>query len=282
MKTIIFGSSGQLGSIILKSLQSSNWDVTPLSRSEDNIDLKKIDKIKKELDFYKPDLIINCAAIIDFNYCEKFPLEAWEVNSLSSQFIHHWTVKNSSRYVYISTDQVYENKTNLSKETDELNLINNYAMTKFFGEPKNIFSNELTIRTSFIGPRSKGKAGFTDYIFEGIKNDDNINLFTNSFTSSLDDRTCAKLIKALIEKKSSGVVNLGTAAPYQKSLLGEKLIELWGGTKKSINYTITPVSNVNVNTNVGLCCDKIKKILGISMPNVTDVAKSIFKIYGDL
>ena len=212
MKTIIFGSSGQIGSVILKCLESSNWDVIPFSHSEgnNNIDLREIDKIGKELDFYKPELVINCAAIIDFNYCEQFPLEVWEVNSLSSQFIHHWAVKNTSRYVYISTDQVYENKTNLSKETDKLNLVNKYAITKFWGEPKNIFSNELTIRTSFIGPRSKGKKGFTDYIFESIKNDDNINLFTNSFTSSLDDLTCAKLIKALIEKKCSGVVNLGT------------------------------------------------------------------------
>ena len=48
MKTIIFASSGQLGSVILKCLESSNWDVIPLSRSEEcnNIDLKEIDKIK--------------------------------------------------------------------------------------------------------------------------------------------------------------------------------------------------------------------------------------------
>jgi dTDP-4-dehydrorhamnose reductase len=68
-KIIIFGSNGQLGSCVKKKLKNKkNKNIFLNSKNGDISNFKKIRNIFRA---HSPDIVINCAAITNVDYCEK-------------------------------------------------------------------------------------------------------------------------------------------------------------------------------------------------------------------
>ncbi len=75
-KILITGAGGLLGSDIYVALNSI-FNVLPTSRSKMKsfnnlaiLDVTDLNSVKKNIDEYKPDIIINCAAYTDVNNAE--------------------------------------------------------------------------------------------------------------------------------------------------------------------------------------------------------------------
>ncbi len=274
----LFGWSGQLGSHLYTQLKKSNWSVISVGRKSSciNTDLRNPQSLLKILKSLDVDIVINAAAITDITYCESVISEPWIVNCLSSNMLSDYCYDAGIKYVYISTDQVYEDRDNLSSEKDQVFLNNNYAKTKYWGEPRQN-PNSLTIRTSFFGRRSTGREGFVNYMINSISNGEKIKLYKDVFTSALADDLCAKLITRLLENETVGLYNVGTNNYYSKAEFGTKFIEKLG--VRGVKYEIIdkPYSEVKVNRNVGMNCSKVEKWLNIKMPGVDEVVTSVLK-----
>ena len=68
MKILVFGSSGQMGSVFLDSVPKKFEIIAPL-RNE--VDLTIEDSIQKFIYYYKPNVILNFAAFTDVDGSEK-------------------------------------------------------------------------------------------------------------------------------------------------------------------------------------------------------------------
>lgn len=154
-KILITGGSGALGLNIKKIVKC----FAPDSKELDVTDFKKC---IKAINKYKPDIIIHCAAWTDVARAEKEKQKCWNVNVVGTENL----VKASKgkRFVYISTEYVFDGEKGDYSELDIPNPINFYSLTKLIGEAiVRQYPNTLIIRTAFKkdGPWPYEKA-FTD------------------------------------------------------------------------------------------------------------------------
>ena len=100
-----------------------------------NIDLKNFNSFKKIFINNNFEIVINCAAKVDINFCEKYYPKAKKINSDFLKLLAQLSKRKSFKLTQISTDHVYKGqKLKLNSENAKLFAINKYAKTKILAE----------------------------------------------------------------------------------------------------------------------------------------------------
>ncbi|MFC1657059.1 SDR family oxidoreductase [Candidatus Moduliflexota bacterium] len=198
-KTILFGSSGQLGSALMKKYRF----VAP-PRSD--LDITDYGKVKKYIEEVRPTAIVHAAAMVGAKECEEDKAGAYAANVVGTHNIARVCQVRKIKMIYISTDTVFDGQKGDYREEDTPNPINYYSLTKLLGEAAvKMLDSYLIVRTSFYSPESfKYKRAFTDQYTCRMKVDD----------------LAEELIYAL-ETDVRGLVHIGG----EKSSLYEKIFE---------------------------------------------------------
>lgn len=188
MTIIVFGGNGLLG----KELQKQNGKMFCPPSNTVNIENK--DEVKEFIDIYKPDIVINAAAVLDNRILEKTPEKAISTNIIGAANVANVCIDNNIRYIYISTDYIYKGDRGNYKEEDEILPFNFYAWTKLGGEcsAKGV-KNHLIIRVSF------GKSEFSYPIS-----------FIDKWSSKDYVDKIAPMIYEAAISPLTGILNLGT------------------------------------------------------------------------
>ena len=155
---LILGSNGLLGSNLVKELKKrkANFFTIARTNSNYNLDLKNFKKLNNFFLNYKFKIVINCAAKIDINYCEKKFNQAKLINYSMVKFLSKMSKKFGFKLVQISTDHVYKGqKLKLNNEKSKIFSINKYAETKILAEKSmKKLKRFLIIRTNFTGRKN--------------------------------------------------------------------------------------------------------------------------------
>lgn len=283
MKVLLVGSTGMLGQAILKMYWGKNIFPKTVSRTnaDHNIDLVKntekiIDVIKSE----KPDIVINTAAWINLEECEKNPGEAYILNGKLPGLISDTCNLIGSYFVQISTDHFYIND-NLKQhlETDKVILLNEYARTKFIGESLALINkNTLVLRTNIVGFRSNNNLTFVEWIFNNLENDNQITGFTNYYTSSIDVYTFSAVLSQLIEKQITGIINIGSNDVISKY---DFIFRIAQSINKEFLVSEGKMEDNNIKrgNSLGLNVMKVEAILNQKMPSSEKVIQNIVGKY---
>ena len=194
-RTLLIGSSGALGSSIIKSKIFKNIDAPPKKK----LNLLNKSSIRKFLS-RKYDLIINCAAIARMKECEKKPNKAIKINvfgtlNLVTEIVKYENIyKKKIKLIHISTDGVYpSNKGNYSEKSAP-KPYNVYGWTKLCSEVfVKMLENYVIIRTRFF---DKTKIRFD-------------NAATDIITSMLEIKNLVKEIKFISTTSFNGIINVG-------------------------------------------------------------------------
>jgi len=156
MKVLILGGNGVLGTELQKC-----GDVIALGRSECNV--MDSDSVFDAVMSHNADIVINCAAVIDNRVIETISTHAVSVNIIGAANVSNVCNSLGIRYVYISTDYLYQGDRGNYKETDPIKPFNLYAWTKLGGECSAVaVQNHLIIRTSFGSDVFPYKQAFVD------------------------------------------------------------------------------------------------------------------------
>ena len=154
---MLLGGSGILG----KELQKIRPDLIAPSHTE--LDITNWHNIAHALKLFKPDVVINAAAVKDNRGIEKDPDSAIQVNIIGAALVAAGCLHHSMRYVFISTDYLYRGDRGNYKEDDDIYPANIYAWTKLAGEcSTRTVKNHLIIRTSFGPEKFEYKEAFID------------------------------------------------------------------------------------------------------------------------
>ena len=272
---LIGGYNSLLGSKIYFYL-GRKYKIFRTSRTRNiRLNLNNLQNIKKVLKKYKPNIIINCSAYTDVNGCEKNPIKAIKDNCLSNfnlcEVYDKLDIKQK-HIIYISTDQIYNNKKNKNIE-ENIDLINTYAYTKFIGEvPYNNINYSTILRTNFFGKSLlKKRISYSDWILKNLKKKQNINIIKNTYFSPILIENLIKIIDTVINKNTYGCFNVGSANEITKYNFAKTLADIYKFDKKFIKIEKKNNSKFIKKPNkMGLNCNKLIKKLKINLPKIED------------
>ncbi|HOK08884.1 MAG TPA: NAD(P)-dependent oxidoreductase [Candidatus Hydrogenedens sp.] len=144
MKLLITGGSGFVAGSILRQIPN-DIETYALSRQDkpealpEYIRWMKVTTNDKDawanivLEI-QPNVIIHTSAMADIDECEKQPNLAWEVNVGLTRALLKSAEQLSSRFIYCSTDTVFDGKKGMYTENDTPSPLNHYAKTKVQAE----------------------------------------------------------------------------------------------------------------------------------------------------
>lgn len=137
-KVYIAGCGGMLGDAVYKKF-NSKYEVkaTDIDVNEDWLsygDVRDYEEIRKSIVDFKPDLIINLAALTSLEYCEKNPENSWLTNALGPENIGLVANELDIPVVYISTAGIFDGKQEYYNDFDSPNPLGIYAKSKYDGE----------------------------------------------------------------------------------------------------------------------------------------------------
>ncbi|MGB3908706.1 MAG: sugar nucleotide-binding protein [Methanomethylovorans sp.] len=286
MKILVIGSTGLLGQALTCEIKKRGIDVIGMARSGADIACDVADKrsLEKNIFCVEPDIIINCAAMVDLNKCEEKPEYAYMVNARPASIISNIAINKSLYFVQISTDHYYTGDGNLKhKEGEAVRLLNEYAMTKYAAEKfALICPNSLVVRTNIVGFRNKDRTPtFVEWVIHNIESNSPMTLFDDYFTSSIHVKQFSSSLLDIIEKNHTGVLNLASSEVTSKkafiTALAKKMgAELTNTTTGSLRDVGGKVVRAESN---GLDVEVAENILGYKLPTLDDVITCILDEY---
>ena len=117
MRILITGAKGQLGTEILNSLKRGETELGQLSKALKNAEIKAIDvdeldicdikAVRNMLKEFKPDAVINCAAMTNVDACEQQQELAMKVNALGPRNLALVCGEIGCKLTQVSTDYVF-------------------------------------------------------------------------------------------------------------------------------------------------------------------------------
>ena len=202
IKIWITGANGQIGTAINEVLDPLEAEVFNTDKEE--LDITDTEEVLNFGEMNRPDVIINCAGIVDLNLCEKEPELAYRLNALGARNLSLVARKVGSKMVQLSTDDVFDglSKTPYS-EFDDTNPKTVYGRSKRAGENyvKEFTHKHFVVRSNWVYGRGNN---FVNKVLEAAKNQTPLALASDQFGSPTSAKDLARLILHLIKTNEYG------------------------------------------------------------------------------
>jgi len=166
MKIALIGSTGQLGTDIIRANNENDFNYEIFELSHDKIEITNFEESYKILKEIAPGLVINTAAFHKVDDCEEDQEKAYKINTIGTRNIGIICNRIRSSIMHISTDYVFDGKKkDKSKgytEFDQPTPLNIYGRSKLEGEKilKTVTQEYYIVRTAWLfgkgGSKSKG------------------------------------------------------------------------------------------------------------------------------
>ena len=153
LRCLLTGKNGQVGREF-QSLLPRLGEVIALDREQ--LDLAKLDDIRRVVLEVQPSLIVNAAAFTAVDHAEKEEAAAFAINAVAPGVLAEEAKKIGAALVHYSTDYVFDgSKRTPYEEDDQPNPINAYGRTKLAGEKAIRESGvaHLIVRTEWVYAR---------------------------------------------------------------------------------------------------------------------------------
>ncbi|MBQ0066135.1 MAG: dTDP-4-dehydrorhamnose reductase [Firmicutes bacterium] len=200
----ITGASGRLGNV-LKSVLKNNVDYRVIPTDEE-VDVSSLEDVQAHADLYRPNIIINCAALSNEEYCETHKAQAYKVNAIGARNLAIVSRKLNAKIIQISTDDVFNGAgENVWNEFDQPSPISVYGKSKLAGEQfvRELNPKHLIIRSSWV--YGKGKSDYFSFVEEKGKNGESFEAVVNEISSPTNSKTLAKFIVSMLNSNEYGI-----------------------------------------------------------------------------
>ncbi len=146
MKILITGSNGLLGQKLIYLLsEKANVQLLATSKGENRIhkkegyqykslDITHENEVSTIVDAFKPDVIINTAAMTNVDACESNKELCWDLNVNAVKYLIKASEQNNVHLIHLSTDFVFDGESGPYKEIDQPNPLSYYGQSKYEAE----------------------------------------------------------------------------------------------------------------------------------------------------
>lgn len=282
-KILITGSNGLLGQKIVKALvKRSNVETIATSSGEnrmidkngyiyESLDITNKQEITAVLLKYKPDVIINTAAMTNVDACETKKEECWAVNVSAVQYFVDAISENNlnCHFIHLSTDFIFDGeKGSEYVETDVPNPLSYYALSKWESEKVVMNSNiKWAIARTIIVygiVDNMSRSNIVLWAKDALTKGQKINVVDDQFRAPTLAEDLADGCILIADKGATGIYHL--SGPKTMSIL--QLVHAVADYWKLDKSLITPSKSNTLNQpakrppRTGFIIDKAKKELG--------------------
>lgn len=218
MRILITGCNGLLGQMLNVVATRRRLDIWCTDKDDSAIlenyvqlDLTDQEAVSLTCERLNPDIIINCAAITDVDFCEKDKELASSVNSEAPLCLAKSSNSIGAHLIHVSTDYVFDGKKGKYCEDDEPSPINHYGCSKLLGEiyVKSTAKNWSIARTSVLyGWGREKRPNFATWIVNGLRKRNRLNVITDQFASPTFNVNLAEMLLELAERRLQGIYHL--------------------------------------------------------------------------
>lgn len=204
-RILIIGTKGRLGAALARELKLGGFD-------RNQVDLGKPDQIRSAFSGTEFDLLINCAALTNVDYCESHREEAFLINARAPRVLAEICAEKSAKLVHISTDYVFDGEQDTPyKEEDPPAPLSVYAESKLAGEEEvlEVSPKNLVVRLSWVfGP---DKPSFIDQIINRARENETVTAVADKFSSPSYTIDVANWLPLAWENEAQGILHLANS-----------------------------------------------------------------------
>ena len=292
MKLLVMGAAGQVGEKVSELAAREGCEVYGTYKSREpgkplsgSFMLDKTDKARVEEIVSKvaPDVVVDTGALHNVDYCETHKEEAYKVNRDGTGNLSLASSKVGAKFVFVSTDFVFDGLKALYTEEDTPNPTSVYAQSKLAGEKVALESNSKTIvcrpaviyswvKTSQqVGASSSGKPlNFGAWLAYQLLAKKEVKIVTDQITSPTLADDLAGAILALSKSSASGVFHTAGATAMSRYDFSVRLAEKIG-CDSSLIHSIKSSDLKQVAKrplNSSLISTKLARVTGYSMMEI--------------
>ena len=282
MKVLITGANGLLGQHLVKMLiESTDYEVTATGKGVSRAPINSSNRYKYfSLDITDgvevntfiaqngPDVIIHTAAITQVDDCEKDPVHCWNTNVTATRFLVGAAETIGAKFIYISTDFVFDGEAGPYIESDIPAPVNYYGSSKL-GAEKSVIEAKLSwciIRTVLVyGNILVGnRNNIVGWVQNNLSQGKSIQVVSNQLRTPTYVEDLAKGILLVVQKKAIGIYHISgeeLMSPYDMALATAEYLHLDKNLIEKVDAAIFKQAGKRP-AKTGFVIDKAKNELG--------------------
>lgn len=228
MRVLICGGNGQLGLALASKYYSSGAEVARFDKSLPEVSISfgsSFDTVRNTFfsgdisdmvcardvfSSFRPDVVINCAAIVNADRCEVEKETAYKVNFLANNNLLSLAKSNGSKFVFISSYYIFDGSGRTYVESSIPNPLNYYGITKLLSEASTLqYDRGIVARMSKIFSLGYDKRNFISRAFHSFQNDGTVRAVVDQYNNPIDADTAAVSIASLVDSGFYGCCHIG-------------------------------------------------------------------------
>lgn len=236
-KLLIFGGSGFVGGNLTRTAQASGWEVCiadnrPLFQAEWwSVNITDREMVEKVIADFRPSALVNLAAVADIDLAERERELAYRVNAEGARTLAEVCGKNGIRYIFFSSDAVFDGQSRDYTEDDQPNPVNYYGFTKWEAEKavRQVCPQAAIIRISLVlgFPITEGNSFFAN-LESKLRLGKEVLSPTDEIRTPVDVLTLSEAVLELCENDFTGVIHIGATDSISRYDLSRKLARRMG------------------------------------------------------
>lgn len=225
MKIAIIGSGGRLGAALARVWRNEGDEIIGFSHA--SLDLADDAQLRSSLEPLDFDVLVNCAALTNVDYCETHEEEALRINAEAVRTVGQICAAKKRRCLHISTDYVFDGeKREPYTESDPAIPLGVYAASKLAGEKALLETGDrhLVVRVSWVfGP---DRPSFVDQIVQKACETDQLSAVADKWAVPTYTLDVARLLRPLLaDVPAGGLLHLCNAGSCTWQEYGQHAID---------------------------------------------------------
>ena len=259
MRILVTGSNGLLGQKLIKllgnkpgiELLASSKGANRISKKEgyqyQSLDITNQQEINTVFDTFKPNAVINTAAMTNVDSCEDYKELCWDLNVNAVKYLIEASKKHNTHLIHLSTDFVFDGEAGPYKETDQPNPLSYYGNSKYEAE-KLIQASDIKwaiARTIIVYgvAENMSRSNIVLWAKDALAKGNPLTIVDDQFRSPTLAEDLAMGCWLIAEKQAEGIYHLSGKDNLSILDLVYAVADFYGHDKSNI----TPISSVSLN-----------------------------------
>tara|TARA_B100000768_G_scaffold37977_1_gene36638 strand:+ start:501 stop:1403 length:903 start_codon:yes stop_codon:yes gene_type:complete len=277
-KILITGSNGLLGQKLISLLKNDHQLLATSSGqniindksnySYSSLDITDAKSVELLFHSFKPDVVINTAAMTNVDGCEDEKDKCFDINVKAVQTLADLCQDSNAHLIHISTDFIFDGQDGPYKEDDLANPLSYYGKSKYESELvlDESKANWTILRTIILYGTADNLKRNNIVLWgrKALKDGQSLNIIDDQFRSPTLAEDLAQACRLALEKNAFGIYNVSGKDIMSIFEMVERMADFYKCDKSNINKISSDTLNQKAKRppKTGFVLDKAIKELG--------------------